>query len=72
VKRGYHCALKSMLAHVRVLAPSAPLHKLIAEAESQEYLDLVTATEPEVNALAGQLVDQLNIPLPPPPPGDEP
>ena len=60
-----------MLAHIRVLSPGAPLHKLVEEAESQDYLDLVTATEPEVDALAGQLVERLNIPLPPPP-GDEP
>jgi hypothetical protein len=31
----------------------------------------VAAAELEVDALVGQLVEQLNIPLPPPP-GDEP
>jgi hypothetical protein len=31
----------------------------------------VAAAEPGVDALAGQLVEQLNIPLPAPP-GDEP
>ena len=60
-----------MLAYIRVLSPSASLHKLVEEAESQDYLDLVAAAEPKVDALAGQLVEQFNIPLPPPP-GDEP
>ena len=59
------------MAHIRVLSPSATLHKLVEEAESQDYLDLVAAAKPEVDALAGQLVEQLNIPLPLPP-GDEP
>ena len=71
VKRGCHCAVKSVLVHIRVLSPGAPLHKLVEEAESQDYLDLVMAAEPGVDVLAGQLVEQLNIPLPPPP-GDEP
>jgi hypothetical protein len=60
-----------VLAHIRFLSPSAPLYKLVEGAESQDYLDLVAAAEPGVNALAEQLVEQLNIPLPPPP-GDEP
>ena len=71
MKRGCHCALRSVLAHIRVLSPSTPLHKLVEEAESQDYLDLVAAAEPKVDTLAGQLVEQLNIPLPPPP-SDEP
>lgn len=66
VKKGCHCALRSVLAHVQVLAPNAPLHKLIEEAESQEYLDAVERTELEVDTLVVQLVDQFNIHLPPP------
>jgi hypothetical protein len=34
VKRDCHCALRSVFAHIRVLSPSAPLHKLVEEAKS--------------------------------------
>ena len=57
VKKGCHCALKSVLAHIRVLAPDAPLQKLVEEAKSQEYLNVVEQTQPEVDDLAAQLVD---------------
>jgi hypothetical protein len=66
VKKCCHCALRSVLTHVRVLAPNAPLHKLVEEADNQEYLDAVDLIELEVDALAVQLVDQFNIHLPPP------
>jgi hypothetical protein len=44
----------------------APLQKLTKEADSQEYLDAVEKAEPDVDALAEQIVEQLNIPLPSP------
>lgn len=42
----------------------APLQKLTEEADSQEYLDTVEKAKPDVDALAEQLVEQLDTPLP--------
>ena len=65
VKRVAHVCIKNVLAHVWVLAPSAPLEKLAIEAESQEYLEAIERAEPEVGALAGLISEQLDIKLPP-------
>ena len=66
VKRVAHIYIKNVLAYVRVLAPSAPLEKLAEGAKSQEYLEAVERAEPEVDALAGLISEQLDIELPSP------
>ena len=38
-----------------------PLSKIVEEAESQEYLDVIEKVEPEVEDLAKRIVDNLNI-----------
>jgi len=52
-------------SHIRVLAPSTPLEKLVEEAESQEYLDKVEQVESEVEDLARQFVEQMDMQFPP-------
>jgi uncharacterized protein Yka (UPF0111/DUF47 family) len=64
-KKGAQVAIRNVLAHVRVLAPAVPLEKLIEDAKSQEYLNVVERAEPEVDELAEKLAEQLSIHLPP-------
>ena len=66
VKRAAHICIKNVLAHVRVLAPSAPLERLAEEDESLEYLEAVERAEPGVDAFAGFISEQLAIELPSP------
>jgi hypothetical protein len=37
------------------------LSKIVEEAESQEYLDVVERVEPEVDELVGKIAENLNI-----------
>ena len=66
MKHCAHLCTRNVLAQVRVLAPEFPLSKVADEAESQEYLDVVERTEPEVEGLASRIVDNLNIDVPSP------
>ena len=66
VKRCAQLCTKNVLAQVRVLAPAVPLSKIAEESDSQEYIDAVERTEPEVEDLASRIVDNLNIILPSP------
>ena len=61
MKRCARLCTRNVLAQVQVLAPEFPLSKVADEAESQEYLDAVKRTEPEVEDLASRIVDNLNI-----------
>jgi uncharacterized protein Yka (UPF0111/DUF47 family) len=65
VKKGAQVTIRNVLAHVRVLAPAIPLEKLIEDAKSQEYLNVIERAEPEVDELAEKLAEQLSIHLPP-------
>ena len=59
------CQEHIFFSHIRVLAPSTPLEKLVEEAESQEYLDKVEQVESEVEDLARQFVEQMDMQFPP-------
>ena len=61
MKKCAQVCTKNVLAQVRVLAPEAPLSKIVEEADSQEYLDAIERMEPEVKGLASRVVDSLNI-----------
>jgi len=65
LKEAAHACVKNIFSHIRVLAPSTPLEKLVEEAESQEYLDKVEQVESEVEDLARQFVDQMDMQFPP-------
>jgi hypothetical protein len=65
IKRDVHVCIRNILAHVQVLAPTVPLEKHTKEAENQEYLDAIERADPEVDALAKKLSEQLDIKLPP-------
>jgi hypothetical protein len=49
------------LAQVRLLALEVPLAKLVEEAKSQEYLDVVEQAKPGVDELAEKIIENLNI-----------
>ena len=61
MKRCAQLCTKNVLAQVWVLAPEAPLSKIVEEADSQEYIDAVERMEPEVEDLASRVVDNFNI-----------
>jgi hypothetical protein len=53
--------IRNVLAQVQVLTPELPLSKIMEEAKSQEYLDVVERVKPEVDQLAGKIAENLNI-----------
>jgi hypothetical protein len=53
------------LAHVRVLAPSIPLEKLMEDTDDDNYLESIENVESEVEDLANFITEKLDIHLPP-------
>jgi hypothetical protein len=56
--------VKSILAHIRVLAPSVPLEKLREEADDDNYLDSIEKAKPKVEDFATFITEKLDIQLP--------
>jgi hypothetical protein len=65
VKDGVWACVKSVLAHVRVLAPSVSLKKLIEDTDDDNYLESIENAESGVEDLANFIADKLDIHLPP-------
>lgn len=57
------CA-RNIMAHIRVLAPTLLLERLTEVAENQQYIDVVTQAESQVEALGQKYVDGLEIDFP--------
>jgi hypothetical protein len=65
VKDGVRACVKNILAHVRVLAPSVPLEKLMEDTDDDNYLESIENAESEVEDLANFIADKLDIHPPP-------
>jgi hypothetical protein len=65
VKDGVRACVKNVLAHVRVLAPSIPLEKLMEDTDDDNYLESIENAEFEVEGLANFIADKLDNNLPP-------
>jgi hypothetical protein len=64
VKNGVQTFVKNVLAHIHVLAPSAPLEKLREEAKDDNYLEPIKKAAPKVEDLANFIAEKLDIQLP--------
>jgi hypothetical protein len=65
VKDRVRACVKNVLAHVRILAPSVPLEKLMEDTDDDNYLESIENAESEVEDLANFIADKLDIHLPP-------
>jgi hypothetical protein len=63
VKDGVRACVKNVLAHIRVLAPSAPLEKLREDTDDDNYLEFIENAESEVEDLANFIAEKLDIHL---------
>jgi hypothetical protein len=64
VKNGVQACVKNVLAHILVLAPSAPLEKLREKVDDDNYLDSIEKAKPKVEDLATFIAKRLDIQLP--------
>jgi hypothetical protein len=64
IKNGVHTCVKTILAHIRVLALSVPLEKHREKTDDDNYLESIESAESKVEDLANFITEKLDIHLP--------